>query len=107
MTIILLLQRRNCTFDILAQQIMTFLKVLFFILLFYYLLRLLGRWFAPRLFQYAVKKTEEKFQQQYGQYQGQHQPESPVGEVSISKKPGTPKKDQESLGEYIDYEEID
>ena len=86
---------------------MTFLKVLFFILVFYYLLRLLGRWFAPRLFQYAVKKTEERFQQQYKGYQGSHESEAPVGEVSISKKPGSRKKDQESLGEYIDYEEID
>lgn len=86
---------------------MTFLKVLFFILLFYYLLRLLGRWFAPKLFQYAVKKTEERFQQQYSQYQGQHEHEEPVGDVSISKKPRNRKKNQESLGEYIDYEEID
>ena len=86
---------------------MTFLKVLFFILLFYYLLRLLGRWFAPRLFQYAVKKTEERFQQQFNDYPGRSEPEAPVGEVSISKKPGSTKKDQESLGEYIDYEEID
>ena len=86
---------------------MTFLKVLFFILLFYYLLRLLGRWFAPKLFQYAVKKTEQRFQEQFSQYQGQQDTEAPVGEVSISKKPGTRKKDQESLGEYIDYEEID
>jgi hypothetical protein len=86
---------------------MTFLKVLFFILLFYYLLRILGRWFAPRLFQYAIKKTEQRFQQQYGQYQYQREPESPEGEVSISRKPGTRKKSEESLGEYIDYEEID
>ncbi|MCX2719471.1 DUF4834 family protein [Lentiprolixibacter aurantiacus] len=86
---------------------MTFLKVLFFVLLFYYLLRLLGRWFAPKLFQYAVKKTEQRFQQQYGQYQSHREPEAPEGEVSISKSPGTRKKNQESLGEYIDYEEID
>ena len=85
---------------------MTFLKVLLFIFLFYYLLKLLGRWFAPKLFQYAVKKTEQRFQQQYNHYQGQHEPKA-EGEVSISKKPGNRKNNQEPLGEYIDYEEID
>ena len=85
---------------------MTFLKVLLFFFLFYFLIRLLGRWFAPKLFQYAVKKTEQRFQQQYNHYQGQHEKET-EGEVSISKKPGNRKNNQEPLGEYIDYEEID
>ncbi|MBT8320283.1 MAG: DUF4834 family protein [Eudoraea sp.] len=86
---------------------MTFLKVLLFIFLFYFLLRILGRWFAPKLFQYAVKKTEQRFQQQFNDYQGQRETEAPEGEVSVSKKPGARKNNKESVGEYIDYEEID
>ena len=86
---------------------MTFLKVLFFILLFYYLLRILGRWFAPKLFQYAVKKTEQRFRDQYQSYQEDQGNEVNIGDVSISKKPGAKKNNEESLGEYVDYEEIE
>ena len=86
---------------------MTFLKVLFFILLFYYLLRILGRWFAPKLFQYAVKKTEQRFRDQYQSYQEDQGSEVNIGDVSISKKPGAKNNKEESLGEYVDYEEIE
>ncbi|MBT8204892.1 MAG: DUF4834 domain-containing protein [Eudoraea sp.] len=86
---------------------MTFLKVVLFILLFYYLLRILGRWFAPKLFQYAVKKTEQRFRDQYQAYQEDPGGEGSIGEVSISKKPGTKRKQEDSLGEYVDYEEIE
>ncbi len=86
---------------------MTLLKVLFFVLLFYYLLRILGRWFAPKLFQYAVKKTEQRFREQYQSYQADHGGEVNIGEVSISKNPGSKKKKEDSLGEYVDYEEIE
>ena len=107
MTFVLQLQRWNCTFDIIAQQIMQFLQGLLIVLLLYFLLRILGRWFAPRLFQYAVKKTEQRFREQFEAHQGYHEAESPEGEVSISSKPGSQKKSKESVGEYIDFEEID
>lgn len=86
---------------------MDFLQGLLLVLLLYFLLRILGRWFAPRLFQYAVKKTEQRFREQFETAQRYQEAESPEGEVSISKKPGTQKKKQESIGEYIDFEEIE
>ena len=86
---------------------MAFLKVLLFVLLFYYLLRILGRWFAPKLFQYAVKKTEQRFRDQYQAYQQDSEGEVNIGDVSISKKPGTKRKYEDSVGEYVDYEEIE
>ena len=86
---------------------MAFLKVVLFVLLFYYLLRILGKWFAPKLFQYAVKKTEQRFRDQYQTYQENQGGEVNIGDVSITKKPGTKKKNQDSLGEYVDYEEIE
>ncbi len=107
MTIILLIQRRNCTFDILSHQNMTFLQVLLFVLLFYFLLKFIGRWLAPRLLQYAVKKTEERFREQYNTYSKAREEEVQVGEVSITKNTDQKKKGKDSVGEYIDYEEID
>ena len=86
---------------------MTFLQVLLFIFLFYFLLKIIGRWLAPRLFQYAVKKTEQRFREQYDSYTGSRQDEVQVGDVSITKKSDPGKKGKDSVGEYIDYEEID
>ena len=86
---------------------MDFLQGLLLVLILYFLLRILGRWFAPRLFKYAVKKTEQRFREQFENAQGHQEAESPEGEVSISKKPGSQRKKQESVGEYIDFEEID
>ena len=86
---------------------MTFLQVLLFVLLFYFLLKFIGRWLAPRLLQYAVKKTEERFREQYTSYSGTQQEEVKVGDVSITKKSDPRKKGKDSVGEYIDYEEID
>lgn len=87
---------------------MNFLKVLLFILLFYYLLRLFGRWFAPRLFQYAIKKTEERFRDQFQGNQEPSEAEMQVGDIHITKnKPGAHRESKATVGEYIDYEEID
>ena len=65
---------------------MGFLKVLLVILLVYYLFRLLARLFAPKLFAYAAKKTEERFREQFGEFQSFQQEERSVGDVTIDKK---------------------
>ena len=87
---------------------MGFLKLILVLILTYYLLKILARWFAPKLFAYAARKTEERFREQFGNYQkpGQEEVRQP-GEVSIDKRPTRNKTASKDVGEYIDFEEID
>ena len=86
---------------------MGFLKVLLIVLLVYYLFRLLARLFAPKLFAYAAKKTEERFREQFEEFQSFQQEERPVGDVTIDKKPTRNTKPSNDVGEYIDFEELE
>ncbi|NER11163.1 protein of unknown function [Muriicola jejuensis] len=87
---------------------MGFLKTLLIILGVYFLLRILGRLFAPWLFRYAVKKTGEQFRHAYEQARenGEARFTGSDGEIrgpEKKQKPNSPDK----VGEYIDFEEID
>ncbi len=87
---------------------MGILKTLLVILLVYYLIRLLARWFAPKLFVYAARKTEERFREQFEEFQSNGREEDKsVGEVSIDKKPPKTNRSSSEVGEYIDFEELE
>ncbi|MGB5238746.1 MAG: DUF4834 domain-containing protein [Flavobacteriaceae bacterium] len=87
---------------------MGILKTILVILLVYYLFRLLARWFAPKLFVYAARRTEERFKEQFGDYQSFKQEEDrPVGDVSIDKKPTNSNRSSSDVGEYIEFEELE
>lgn len=87
---------------------MAFLKTVFIILLVYYLLKILARWFAPKIFSYAAKKTEAHFRSKFEEFQEQHsghqQSENGTTTHKKSKFKTNPSK---KVGEYIDFEEID
>tara|TARA_R110000851_G_scaffold79901_3_gene176075 strand:- start:152 stop:415 length:264 start_codon:yes stop_codon:yes gene_type:complete len=87
---------------------MGFLKTILIVLLVYYLLKILAKWFAPKLFRYAAKKTEEHFKEQFEGFAG-HQPqeEEQIGDVIIDKKTTKKKNSSKNVGEYIDFEEIE
>ncbi|MGB5668374.1 MAG: DUF4834 family protein [Maribacter sp.] len=87
---------------------MAFLKTILIILLVYYLFKILARWFAPRIINYAAKKTEERFRDSFSGFNNQNKnEEQEIGEVIIDKN--TPKKRTSSkkVGEYIEFEEIE
>ena len=66
--------------------------------------------FAPRIFGYAARKTEEHFKEKFGEFAQQNQNhEDRVGDVIIDKKPTRTRKSKnsEKVGDYIDFEEID
>ncbi len=87
---------------------MGFLKFILILILGYYLLKLLARWFAPKLFAFAVKKTEEKFREQFGDFeQFNNEAEKQAGEITIDKRPTRNKTTSRDVGEYIDFEEIE
>ncbi len=88
---------------------MAFLKTVLIIIMGYYLFKILARLFAPKIINYAAKKTEAHFKEQFGQFnqQSQTQGEERVGDVIIKKKPARKKSTSEKVGDYIDFEEID
>lgn len=87
---------------------MGFLKAILILLLVYYLVKMLFRMFAPRLFSYAAKKTEAHFKERFDEFarQNEQQDES-IGDVTIDKKPSKKFNASKKVGEYIDFEEID
>lgn len=88
---------------------MGFLRTILIILLVYYILKLLARWFGPMLFGYAAKRTEKHFRDKFEQFQGYQNQEaySNEGEVSIDKNTVHRKKNSDQIGEFVDFEEIE
>ncbi|MBC6999248.1 DUF4834 family protein [Cytophaga sp. FL35] len=87
---------------------MAFLKTILVILLIYYLIKILAKMFAPKIFGYAARKTEQHFKEKFGEFaQRQNQQEERVGEVIIDKKPSHKKSSSNQVGDYIDFEEVD
>lgn len=87
---------------------MGFLKTILIVLLVYYTLKLLAKWFAPRLFRYAAKKTEEHFKEKFEGFADQNRTaEEQVGDIIIEKKTKKKTSSSNTVGEYIDFEEIE
>ncbi len=82
------------------------LKTLAIIVIVYYALRWLGRIFAPILMKRMVHKMQQQAQQQYSQ-QRQNTTKAKEGETVIDRKPSSSKQSNDSVGEYVDFEEID
>ena len=85
------------------------LKTVLIVLLVYFGLKILLRFFGPLLLKYFMKKMGRKFESQFKQqFGGQQQTQQQKkGKVSIDKKPKGGKASNKNVGEYIDYEEID
>ncbi|CAL2055322.1 DUF4834 family protein [Tenacibaculum sp. 190524A05c] len=84
---------------------MNFLRTILIILLVYYTLKFLARLFAPYLMKKAVQKMQEKAEKQYGKTTQKN--DVKVGETIIDKKPNQSNQGNKSVGEYIDFEELD
>ncbi len=77
-----------------------FIKAVLIILAAYYLLR----WLTPYFLYFAVKKAEKKFAKQFEQFSQEHNNQE---DQPSFKTAGASKKSNDSVGEYIDFEEID
>ena len=87
---------------------MAFLKTILIIVLIYYLFKMLAKLFAPKIINYAAKKTEAHFKEKFGDFTAQNTTnEERVGDVIIEKKPTSKGNSSEKVGDYIDFEEID
>ncbi|MDG1038113.1 MAG: DUF4834 family protein [Polaribacter sp.] len=86
---------------------MGLLKTIFYILLFYYAFKFLAKLFAPFLMKKAAETIKNKAEQQYGQHRQQQKSNVQEGKTVIDKHPGTQKQSKNSVGEYVDFEEVD
>lgn len=84
---------------------MGLLKTILYLLVFYYAFKFLARLFAPFLIKKAAENIQKKTEQQFGN----QQPKGSVkeGETIIDKTPRTDRQGKDSVGEYVDFEEID
>ncbi|KAB1154706.1 DUF4834 family protein [Tenacibaculum aiptasiae] len=84
---------------------MNFLRTLLIILVAYYAVKFVVRLFAPYLIKKAVDKVQKRAEQQYQNQQQKTDVEE--GKTIIDKKPQNNKQSNNSVGEYVDFEEID
>jgi hypothetical protein len=79
-------------------------KVIFWFIVIYYTIRFLARIFGPMLIQQVVKKAGQNMYERQQQYnQNNNQQQSYNTPPKTSEKP----KEKKTVGEYIDYEEIE
>ncbi|MBR9855539.1 MAG: DUF4834 family protein [Algicola sp.] len=86
---------------------MVLLQTILIFILVYYGLKFLLKWLAPKLLNYAMRKTSERFEQQFGNPRDFGNESTREGETTISKKPPRKSNPSKKVGEYIDFEEID
>tara|TARA_R110002124_G_scaffold137727_2_gene300711 strand:+ start:2450 stop:2701 length:252 start_codon:yes stop_codon:yes gene_type:complete len=83
---------------------MGLLRTIVIILLVIYGFKFLTKLFAPYLMKRMVNKMQEKAK---NQHRNQQQSDVKVGETVIDKKPQNSNNSNNSVGEYVDYEEVD
>ena len=86
---------------------MVLLQTILILIIVYYIFKILWKWFSPRLFNYAIKKTEERFGQQFGGFEQKTQKPQNEGETTVFTHPAKQRKSTKNVGEYIDFEEIE
>lgn len=86
---------------------MVLLQTILVIILVYYALKLLAKWLAPRVINYAMRKTQQRFGQQFGNYQDFGDKSNSNDKTTTTKKPFKKSNPSKKVGEYIDFEEID
>ncbi len=82
---------------------MGLLRTLLIIIAIYYAIKFIARLAFPHMLQHFMQKMEKKMQDQQG-YSKRN--ETKIGETVVDKAPKN-KKSNDSVGEYVDYEEVD
>ena len=89
-------------------ELMCFLITLLIILIVYYSFRFLARIFVPLLLKRVVGNMQAKAKKQNQQKNQQTENSSTKeGETIIDKNPNSKTQGNNSVGEYVDFEEID
>jgi len=85
-----------------------FIRTLAIMLLVLYGLRFLSRTLVPWLLKNAVRKAQERAQQQFDTSRDSSAKPGKVGETTIDKKStNSSHKNNNDVGDYVDFEELD
>ena len=84
---------------------MGLIRTLLIIAIIYYAFRFLARIFAPILLKRMMNNMQQKAQQHNNQQQ--KSASTKEGETVIDRKPNATNQSKDSVGEYVDFEEID
>ena len=84
--------------------LVNFLRTIIVILIIYYGIRLFARYILPILVDKGVKNMQQKI---YDQQKQQQRSSRHEGEVTIENQGKNPGKNQNTRGEYVDFEEVD
>lgn len=84
---------------------MGLLRTILIILLIYYGLKIISRYVLPFFLKRFINNVQNRANQQYANSQKEQNVK--VGETVIDKKPNKANQSNDSVGEYVDYEEID
>jgi hypothetical protein len=86
----------------------TFLKTVLIILLVYLGVKFLFKLLKPYIVRFLMKKAGKQFERSFGANPFQEaEPTKKEGSVTIDKMPPKKGKATSTIGEYVDYEEID
>jgi len=82
-----------------------FVQTIIFFIIAYYAVKLIGRFVFPLV----IKRFMGKFEQRVKDQQAQNSPQSneKVGETTIDKTSVKNTKESNTIGEYVDFEEVD
>lgn len=86
---------------------MTFLKTILIILLVYFGLKFLLKWAKPYIMSYVAKKAGKQFEKMFQQTANPNNETSEAGKTTIDRNPVGHKKSKTTVGEYVDYEEVE
>ena len=78
------------------------MKVILILLAIFFVLKLLTKYLGPLLLKYVANKLTKKFNDQFNTAPGSQETENNQAKVDPKKQ-----KSKKTVGEYIDFEEID
>lgn len=83
-----------------------FVRTILIIIAVYYAFKIIAKIFMPLFLKSVASKFEQKMKDQANKGTPQDK-DYKVGETTIDKKPQQTKGSNDSVGEYVDYEEVD
>lgn len=86
---------------------MGFLKFLFFVIVFYYIFKLVSRYVLPYLLSVFIKRAQDQMMGNANNDPNSRSKDK-AGKVSVDfSKDTKPKGKKDELGEYVDFEEVE
>ena len=87
---------------------MGLLRIIIYILVIYYVFKIIMRLVAPLMARKMMDKAAKNFENQFNNPYYKERPKTKEGETYIEKKPKEqPSRSSDQEGEFIDFEEVD